>query len=180
MHGSKKIIKVSAQMVDFERLGENGCMRCTKESKEFGNYIGGSLNGDGGIVVNGAYGKQIQWQYTTPTTISGFNAVLNMQFPPLSEVSCCQDSIKVCTRWSFTDEDCVTCDTLICKVIVRQYKKQPPYTTGTGNGSNYATQMAKMGEPFNSWYKQKGNELPKNFDEQIKQLYSKSVFKNFM
>jgi hypothetical protein len=40
-----KLIKVSAQIVDFERMGESGCLKCTKDSKEFGNYTGGSLNG---------------------------------------------------------------------------------------------------------------------------------------
>lgn len=174
-HGPNKVIKVTAQIVNFERLGENGCLHCTKDSKEFGNYIGGSLNGNGGIIVKGSYGKQIQWQFTTPTSISGYSYDLNMMFPPLTEVSCCKDSIKICTKWSFTDENCVTCDTLICKVIVREYKIPPPFNP---NGSSvfHAAQMAKLGEPYTSWYNQKATELPKNFIKQVEEVYRKSTF----
>ena len=173
-HGPAKVIKVTAQIVDFERLGENGCMKCTKDSREFGNFIGGNLNGNGGIITKGNYGKQIQWQFSTPTTVSSFAYELNMMFPPLQEVSCCKDSIRVCTRWSFTDENCITCDTLICKVIVREYKKPTgPYYPG-GATAIYAAQMAKMGEPYNSWYNQKSNELPANFNAQVNDLFVKS------
>jgi hypothetical protein len=174
-HGPNKVIKVSAQIVNFERLGENGCLRCTKDSKEFGNYVGGSLNGNGGIIVKGAYGKLIQWQFAAPTSVSGFNYNLNMMFPPLTDVSCCKDSIRICTRWSFTDEKCVTCDTLICKVIVREYKAPSPYNPH-GGGGFYAAQMAKMGEPYNGWYTQKGTDLPKNFTQQVEELYRNTKF----
>lgn len=169
-----RLIKVSAQIVDFERLGESGCVKCTKDSKEFGNYTGGSLNGNAGTIVKGAngYGKQIQWQFTTPTLISMNSCDLQMMVPPINEVSCCKDSIKFCTRWSFMDENCVTCDTLICTVITRQYRV-PPIIIWTP--TVYAPQIARMGEPFISWYKQGSKELPKNFNEQVDALYEKRM-----
>jgi hypothetical protein len=98
---------------------------------------------------------------------------LQMMLPPINEVSCCKDSIKFCTRWSFMDENCVTCDTLICTVVVRQYKNPPIVIWHPGA---YATQIAKMGEPYNSWYLQKGTELPRNFSEQVDALYSRQTF----
>jgi hypothetical protein len=171
-HLPKKVIKVSAQIVNVERLGEAGCLKCTKESKEFGNFTSGTLNSNAGTIVNGGsgYGKDIQWQYNTPTLISNFPYDFQMAFPPLTEVSCCKDSIKICTRWSFMDSNCVTCDTLVCKVIIREYKKTPIIHGGTA-AVIYAEQMAKLGEPYNSWYKQDGNELPANFNEQVRILY---------
>jgi hypothetical protein len=175
-HLPKKVIKVSAQIVDVERLGEAGCLKCTKESKEFGNFTSGTLNGNTGTIVNGGsgYGKDIQWQYTAPTLINNFIYDFQMAFPPLTEVSCCKDSIKVCTRWSFMDSSCVTCDTLICKVIIREYKK--PSIIIHGGAIFYAEQMAKLGEPYNSWYKQEGNELPPNFNTQVQELYQRRQF----
>jgi len=155
-HGPAKVIKVSAQIVDFERLGESGCLKCTKDSKEFGNYTGGSLNSNGGHIVNGGigYGKQIQWQFTTPTALSGFSYDLQMMVPPITAVSCCKDSIKFCIRWSFVDENCITCDTLICTVITREYKV-PPIIWHTGPA--YSAQIARMGKPYTSWDKQESD-----------------------
>ena len=44
-----------------------------------------------------------------------------VHFPKKSTLSCCDDTIKVCVKYSFTDIDCKTCDTIICyKVINRQ------------------------------------------------------------
>jgi hypothetical protein len=170
-HTPVKVLKVSAEIVDVERLGEVGCLRCTKESREFGNFISGSLNANTGTIVNGknGYGKQIQWMSGSPFLVNNFSYDLQMMFPPLTEVSCCKDSIRVCTRWSFTDEKCVTCDTLICSVVTREYKKQ----TGPILMSprvTYASEIAKMGEPYNSWYQQESDELPKDFNKQIEGL----------
>jgi hypothetical protein len=169
-HTPFNVIKVSAEIVDVERLGESGCLRCTKESKEFGNYTGGSLNNNGGIIVNGSkgYGKQIQWQFGTATLVNNFSYNLQMIFPPLTEVSCCKDSIRICTRWSFTDANCITCDTLICSVIVREYKKPSGPLIPA---SSVVSQVQKMGEPFISWFNQDSDELPKDFEEQSRQLY---------
>lgn len=170
-HSSAKVVKVSAQIVNFERLGEYGCLKCSKDSKEFGNYTSGLLNNNAGQLLNGGngYSKQIQWQFNTPTSVSGFNYDLQIAVPPITEVSCCKDSIKICTRWSFMDSSCITCDTLICRVVVREYKKPPIIISPIGA---YTTQIAKMGEPFNSWFKQKNDELPIDFDEQLGMLYN--------
>ena len=173
-HGPTQVIKVSAEIVDVERLGEAGCLQCTKESKEFGNYTSGTLNGNAGSIVNGGkgYGKEIQWSFSTPTTISNYSYDFQMAFPPLTSVSCCKDSIKYCIRWRFMDKNCVTCDTLICKVVVREYKKpdpfQPRITTLT-----YSEQIEKMGQPYFSWYQQESNELPANFNAQVQELYQR-------
>lgn len=170
-HGPQRVIKIVAQIVNVERFGESGCLACTKESKEFGNFTSGTLNSNAGNIVNGVhgYGKQIQWQYTTPAIVNNFSYNLQMMFPPLTAVSCCKDSIRVCTRWSFTDVNCITCDTLICSVIVRDYKnpKGPILQTGLQK----SLEMQKMGEPFSSWYDQESDDLPKNFEEQSKKLY---------
>lgn len=170
-HTPEKVIRVSAQIVDVERLGENGCLRCTKESGEFGNFTGGSLNSNAGNIINGSrgYGKQIQWQTNSPTLINNFSYDLQMMFPPLTEVSCCKDSLRICIRWSFADEKCITCDTLICSVITREYKK----TSGPIHISTtpYLSQITKMGEPYVSWYKQENSELPSNFRSQVQLLY---------
>lgn len=176
-HNPVRVIKVSAEIVNVERMGEIGCLLCTKESKDFGNFTNGSLNNNTGKIVNGlnGYGKQIQWQYNTPTLVNNFSYNLQMMFPPLTAVSCCKDSLRICTRWSFTDANCITCDTLICSVIIREYKK----TTGPVILSSvaYAIQIAKMGEPYFGWYNQENDELPSNFKTQIETL-QRSILNN--
>lgn len=172
-HSPTRVIKITAQIVDVERIGEAGCLRCTKESREFGNFTGGSLNTNTGVIVNGVngYGKQIQWQYSSPILVINFAYSLQMMFPPLTEVSCCKDSIRICTRWSFTDANCITCDTLICSVIKREYKSQTGPVGPTGIA--YAAQIAKMGEPFLGWYNHESDELPGDFEDQSKKRYEK-------
>jgi hypothetical protein len=178
-HSPARIIKVSAEIVNVERMGEAGCLLCTKESKDFGNFTSGSLNNSTGNIVNGlsGYGKQIQWQYNTPTLINNFSYNLNMMFPPLTAVSCCKDSLRICTRWSFTDANCITCDTLICSVIVREYKK--PLWPIANNTANEILKIKSLGDPYLSWYNQEENELPKNFEAQSKILYSNLKVKEF-
>jgi len=153
-----KVYKVTAEIVDFERFGEKACLSCTKESKEFGNFTGGSLNNNGGNIVNGThgYGRQIQWEYSVPTLINNFSYDLQMNFPPLIELSCCKDSIRICTRWSFTDENCITCDTLVCSVITREYKTDPishfplkSFSTEQ-NHERDSLIMTRSGEPFSN------------------------------
>ena len=169
-HTPNQVIKVTAQIVDVERMGEAACLLCTKESKEFGNFTGGILNNNSGNILNGGigYGKQIQWKYNTPTLINNFSYNLQMMFPPLTAVSCCKDSIRICTRWSFTDKDCITCDTFICSIIRREYVAPTGPIFSTINP--YAAQIAKMGEPYLSWFNQKSDELPENFKKQIQDL----------
>lgn len=175
-HTPNRVIKASAQIVNVERLGEVGCLKCTKDSKEFGNLTNGNLNNIAGSIANSnkGYGKLIQWNFSSPTLLNNSAYNLQMRFPPLAEISCCKDSIKYCIRWSFTDENCITCDTLICSVIVREYKKPTgpngPISTG---GAAYASQIKTMGSPYSDWYDQVTDELPKDFSNQLEALWQK-------
>lgn len=174
-HTPRHLLRVSAQIVDFQRLGEAGCLLCTNDSKQFGNYTGGSLNGSAGTIVNDekGYGKLIEWEFPTPTLVSNFNYDLQMMFPPLAAVSCCKDSIRICTRWSFTDDKCITCDTLICSTIIREYKKpsKGPIYSADAARKQIDESVAKMGEPYVGWYKQDSDELPEEFTSQVQALY---------
>lgn len=174
-HTPRHLLRVSAQIVDFQRLGEAGCLLCTNDSKQFGNYTGGSLNGSAGTIVKDekGYGKLIEWEFPTPTLVSNFSYDLQMMFPPLAAVSCCKDSIRICTRWSFTDDKCITCDTLICSTIIKEYKppsKGPIFSSGAAR-KQMDERIAKMGEPYVSWYKQESDELPRDFTSQVQALY---------
>jgi hypothetical protein len=122
-------------------------------------------------------------------------------FPPLTAVSCCKDSIRICTRWSFTDANCITCDTLVCSVITRDYQPTKIYVFTPGlngqllqpgntnaaqtkemgeaqlsiptslNQNSDVAKIKEMGEPYLSWYNQESNDLPNDFEEQSKKLY---------
>lgn len=169
-HTPTKLIKVAAEIVDVQRIGAAGCLKCTKESKEFGNYTSGTLNLNAGTILNNTkgYGKQISWDFAVPTLVSAFSYNFQMMFPPLNEVSCCKDSMRLCIRWSFTDEKCNTCDSLVCKTIVRTYVPTGPILT---DPDVFNTGISKMTSPYIDWYNQETDAFPQNFDVAVRDLY---------
>jgi hypothetical protein len=171
-HTPSKVTRVTAQIVDVQRQGEAGCLGCNKESSAFGNLTAGMLNNSAGNIAKGGkgYGKLIEWKFASPRSLQNIPYSLQMLFPPLNAVGCCKDSIRVCMRWSFTDENNVACDTLICNTVTREYKKPG---ANPDDALLYEELVAPMGSPYTDWYKQDTNDLPKDFKMQVEALWQK-------
>lgn len=69
-------------------------------------------------LISPAVPTPAELQYgTVPSgvSLSASPLLLTMQFPPPpANIWGCTDSLQFCIRYSFTDTNCVTCDTLIC------------------------------------------------------------------
>lgn len=94
----------------------------------FGDITGGSL------VVAPAAGPQLLDLYSREATWGpgacidwnkGAHLGLNMIFPPFSGGFKCYDSLNFKIRYTFTDCDCRTCDTLVSYTIVRKMQFLP-------------------------------------------------------
>ena len=91
----------------------------------FGDITGGS------VVVSPGTGPQLLSYFSREAIwgsdscvnwTKGANLNLNMKFPPLSGWFLCTDTLVFSIRYSFTDCDCITCDTVAQYKIVRWKK----------------------------------------------------------
>ena len=64
---------------------------------------------------------------------NGANLSLNMLFPPFSGGKFCRDTLKFSIKYTFTDCNCVTCDTTISYTVVRRFTFIP-WDTEVGVG----------------------------------------------
>ncbi|MCH7964311.1 MAG: hypothetical protein IH852_10295 [Bacteroidetes bacterium] len=127
--GPNPIIKVTAELVYFSVIrGNPDCNTCVKESEQWGNFCAAdNIPGFDAPVFTTLPGlsqcsREVTWLSTsTDGSDLSMGAELNMQtgFPPASTLWCCPDTIRLCIRISFTDNLCVTCDTLVCITIER-------------------------------------------------------------
>lgn len=123
--GPLPIKKVTAEMVYFyQSWGDTNCAKCVNNNNLMGNFTGGTFGSFGSGTLNSppfasTYSREITFtsagQYMT--TAQSIN--LNLALPAPSSLSCCGDTIRLCIRFSFTDTACITCDTIICRKIVR-------------------------------------------------------------
>jgi hypothetical protein len=135
--GPKPIIKVVAELVYFSYIpdgfngnSDNACRRCVWGSEQFGNFgFASNLAGMPGVLTTNpslpyTYSREVIWQSPTVDGVSmsaGSPVNLSLLLPNANSlVACCQDTIKLCVRLSFTDISCVTCDTVICGQFVRK------------------------------------------------------------
>lgn len=124
--GPNPIKKVTAEMVYFyQNWKDTNCAKCVTDSKVMGNFSGGTLGGFGaGSLASPpwatGYSREIDFSSVSGVDMnSGKPLTLNLELPPQSNLDCCADTIRLCIRFSFTDTACVTCDTVICRKIVR-------------------------------------------------------------
>lgn len=129
--GPRLIKKVSAELIYLSIQSTNPeCLKCIPNSLNFGNIKSGTLTGFGmGINVgqvtspSGApqYGREIIWKSSLIAVNMAFPKPFNLLLvmPPAPKLlSCCSDTMRFCIRFSFTDTNCVTCDTLICLKVI--------------------------------------------------------------
>lgn len=144
--GPSKIKKASISLVDFHILHAKDCDICLKDPKNMGNIT----NPSGGAYIwttqptNVPWSHLVEWKDSLGANWSG-GVVLNFQIPlpPKSPISCCCDTILYCLKYSFTDTNCVTCDTIIC---YKTYNGKD--CGGTNTGGNDVTCTCKINPVF--------------------------------
>lgn len=115
--GPSKIKKASISLVDFHILHAKDCDICLKDPKNMGNIT----NPSGGAFTwnyqpgNVPWSHLIEWKDSLGASwANGVPLNFQIPLPPKSPISCCCDTILYCLKYSFTDTNCITCDTVIC------------------------------------------------------------------
>lgn len=126
-----------AELISFTHVSVNGteeCFSCNKDSQTFGNFSSGTFTSAGWGALNGLFPvipagggnthHTLSWFSLSPpvTALSGSQIDLNISAPPFSTLACCDDVIRFCIRYSFTNADCQTCSFVKCYQITRKHK----------------------------------------------------------
>jgi len=117
-----------AELISFIHNGKEECFGCNKDAQTFGNFTGGTFGswGNGLFPLSGANTTHhtLSWFGASGATIPLAGQAINLQFtaPPFSTLSCCDDEIKFCIRYSFTNADCQTCSYIKCYTVTRKHK----------------------------------------------------------
>ncbi len=126
--GPKKVIHASATIISahIKRFGTTKyCGPTTNWTPVYGDIINPPIS------LGGLPYDPIPQPFSTPpppgyreaswgtvpsgVVFSGVPLTLQVNFPaPPTPIGNCYDSLRFCVRYSFTDSNCVTCDTLIC------------------------------------------------------------------
>ena len=115
-----------AELISFIHNGKEECFGCNKDAQTFGNFTGGTFGswGNGVFPLSGSNTTHhtLSWFGASGATIPLAGQAINLQFtaPPFSNLSCCDDEIKFCIRYSFTNADCQTCSFVKCYSVTRK------------------------------------------------------------
>ncbi len=131
--GSQKIVKLSAEIVDFYWYTEGDCIKCNNNDYYFGNLISGSATGLTATSIADGGGTPLlsshQIDFISPT-LSGVNLntpiSLNVSVPPQTQLSCCTDCFRFCIRYTATFMEngvCKTCSIVKCYESKRKHRK---------------------------------------------------------
>ena len=117
-----------AELISFIHNGKEECFGCNKDAQTFGNFSGGTFGswGNGVFPLSGGNTTHhtLSWFGASGATIPLAGQAINLQFtaPPFSILSCCDDEIKFCIRYSFTNADCQTCSYVKCYSVTRKHQ----------------------------------------------------------
>jgi hypothetical protein len=126
-----------AELISFIHLSANGteeCFSCNKDSHTFGNFSSGTFTSSGWGTLSGLFPvipsgggnthHTLSWFSMSPpvTALAGSKIDLNISAPPFSTLDCCDDLIRFCIRYSFTNADCQTCSFVKCYQVTRKHK----------------------------------------------------------
>lgn len=126
-----------AELISFIHVSANGteeCFGCNKDSQTFGNFTSGTFTSPAWGVQNGLFPvipsgggnthHTLSWFSLAPPTtqLAGSQINLNISAPPFSTLACCDDVIRFCIRYSFTNSDCQTCSFVKCYQVTRKHR----------------------------------------------------------
>lgn len=73
-----------------------------------------------GTVTPNAYGSEVLWQSGTGVSMSTLTQFyLSLKFPQMA-ANASRDTLRYCVKFSYTNVNCVTCDTTICFTTIRR------------------------------------------------------------
>jgi hypothetical protein len=116
-----------AELISFVHNGTEACFGCNKDAETFGNFTKGKFAswGYGVFPLDGTNTTHhtLTWFSATGATVNLSGQPISIQFtaPPISPLSCCDDEIDFCIRYSFTDTDCRTCSYVKCYTVKRKH-----------------------------------------------------------
>ncbi len=100
------VVAAKAEIVSFVREVSDDCMKCNKDSNQWGNFISGTsgtVNGSLGNANSGVTGNTHHTLYFANPISTSFDT--NISIPPLSTLSCCCEKIRIKIRYSYTFKD---------------------------------------------------------------------------
>jgi hypothetical protein len=132
-----KVVKLSAEIVDFYWYTEGDCKKCNNNDYYFGNLVSGTISGSSftntGTSVAGPGGTPIPSSHQLDfiaNTLAGANLnndlYLNISLPPQTQLSCCTDCFRFCIRYTVTFMQggvCKTCSIVKCYESKRKHRK---------------------------------------------------------
>jgi len=116
-----------AELISFVHNGTEACFGCNKDAESFGNFTKDKFAswGYGVFPLDGTNTTHhtLTWFSATGATVNLSGQPISIQFtaPPISPLSCCDDEIDFCIRYSFTDTDCRTCSYVKCYTVKRKH-----------------------------------------------------------
>lgn len=115
------ITNVTAEVVYMsDSVNDPACQACDSKPVSVYSFSGtNTISWNGNATINafsansaGTFpSKIISWQCNNNGNIS-FN--LSAGLPDIPKLNCCQRTVRICIRYSFTDTNCKKCDVLIC------------------------------------------------------------------
>lgn len=100
------VVGAKAEIVSFERQVSDECMKCDKDSNQWGNFISGhsgTTNGSFGNANDSVPGSTHHTLYFTNSNSYSFDT--NISLPPLSTLACCCEKIKLKIRYTYIFKD---------------------------------------------------------------------------
>ena len=132
-----KVVKLTAEIVDFYWYTEGDCKKCNTNDYYFGNLIGGNIGGtnftNSGTSVAGPLGTPIPSSHQldfianslSGTTLNN-NIALNISLPPQIVLNSCIDCFRFCIRYTATFIEngvCKTCSIVKCYESKRKHRQ---------------------------------------------------------
>ncbi len=126
--GPNEICEVAVDLVAFKYTWSDsgsladGCKcddPCIWPASAFGNFTApATIDGQPAdlytMTLAGApvfdYSRRFTWQGATPVDMTGKPFAMGLLLP---DARCCTDNMELCVRFSFTDVECITCDTVV-------------------------------------------------------------------
>ena len=100
------VVAAKAEIISFVREVSDDCMKCDKDSNQWGNFISGTsgaVNGSFGNANSGVSGSTHHTLYFANPNSFSFDT--NISIPPLSTLSCCCEKIRIKIRYTYTFRD---------------------------------------------------------------------------
>ncbi len=128
--GNPSLQSLSAEIAYFKHVTPDECRTCVRDSKELAFFNqpapGQLVNGTGWKNQSGNGAKpsdvtpnKLTWLPAPPAASakllpSGQKVNLQIDVPDTAWSPCCENTYQVCIRYTYTDDECDSCDTLIC------------------------------------------------------------------